>query len=130
MTWQAAPGSTLLVPSGSKKHLHVIVLGPIALRNYGNAPQIALVSVTTRYPGIPIDSTCILVPGEHEFVKHESWVSYRSLRIDTEAHAQARIAEHVWSVHASCSALLLQRIRAGVCASMFTTGEFRQLFGC
>src|ERR1700754_369328 len=99
MAWQAVPGATLLVPSGEKKHLHVVVLGPVAVQDYGSAPQIALVSITTKYPGVPFDPACEVAAGEHDFVRHDSWVAYRHLRIDSEAHAHARIADHVWFEH-------------------------------
>jgi len=130
MVWQAAPGATLLVPSGEKKHLHVVVLGPVPVQGYGNANQIALVSITTKYPGVPFDSACEVAAGEHDFIRHDSWVAYKYLRIDSEAHAHARIADHIWIEHIACSEALLQRIRAGVCVSRFTSGEFRRMFGC
>ena len=132
MPWQAAPGCTLLIPSGpnSKKHLHVVLLGPVVLPSYGNAQQLVFVSVTTLNPGMPFDPTCVIAPSEHEFVKHESWIAYRYMRVDSEAHARERVGEHVWHEHAPCSNSLLQRILEGVCTSRFTNGEFRRLFGC
>ncbi len=130
MAWQAAPGSTLLVPSGQKKHLHVVVLGPVALEGYGATRQIALASITTKYPNLHFDPACVIGAGEHDFIKHESWVAYRYLRVDTEAHAHARIADHTWIEHIPCTGDLVRRIRSGVCASRFTSGEFRRLFGC
>lgn len=130
MSWQAAPGCTLLVPSGPGKHLHVVVLGPVVVQGYGTAPQVAMVSVTSKRPGIHCDAACEIAPGEHEFVQRESYVAYRYLRIDAEAHAAKLIGDGIWTAHAPCSAALFERIRAGVCASQFTRGEFRQLFGC
>ena len=111
-------------------HLHVVVLGPVVIDGYGSTPQVALVSVTSQQAGLPFDNACTLARGEHEFVERDSFVSYRHLRIDSKAHAERMVADKVWHPHVPCTAALLNRIMAGVCASRFTNGEYRRLFDC
>ena len=73
---------------------------------------------------------CEIAPGAHRFVEHDSYVAYRYLRVDAAAHAARMVDTGAWMAHEPCSTRLLDRIRAGVCASLFTSGEFRRLFSC
>jgi hypothetical protein len=129
--WQTLPGQTLLVPSGpSGLHLFVLVLGPVTFPGYGSTPQIAMVSATTLREGIPHDPACVLEPGDHPFIQHRSFISYRHLRLDTDPHVGRMVDSAVWSRHEPCTPALLQRIVAGVCLSKLTPREYKRLFGC
>lgn len=81
--WQAAPGQTLLVPSGPGLHLFFLILGPVTLADYGRVPQVALVGATTLRDGIPHDTACVLEAGEHAFIQHRSYLAYRYMRLDS-----------------------------------------------
>lgn len=75
--------ATLLVPSGpahapSRKHLFICLTDPI-----GKDRETLLVSVSSVQPGVPHDSTCLLYPGDHPFVRHDSFVAYWHSRIET-----------------------------------------------
>lgn len=114
MPWMCERGSCLMVPSGPKgDHLFVVALGPSTLDGYGPAEQVILVSLTTVRPGLPHDQACVVHPGEHSFITHESYVYYREPRIHAALEVQARVNSGVWRPHDSCSAELLQRIVAG-----------------
>ncbi|CAB4133044.1 hypothetical protein UFOVP140_23 [uncultured Caudovirales phage] len=129
--WVARPGETLLIPSGpSGDHLFVIVLGPQQLPNYGLANQFIQVSVTTIYPGIPYDQACILNRGEHPFITHQSYVTYRHARIDSDAHLNKMVESGLWKPHDSCDKIILQKIINGLCQSKLVRQEIKILMGC
>jgi len=43
--------------------------------------EVLLVNITTIYPRIPYDKSCILNPKDHPFLKHPSYVKYSKARI-------------------------------------------------
>lgn len=129
--WTASPGSSLLVPSGpSGLHLFVLVLGPVVLPSYGPTPQLVMVSATTLRADIPHDPACVLNPGDHPFIQHPSYISYRHIRVDGSPHVQQMVQQEVWLPHTPCSPELLSKIVSGVCTSRLTPREFKRLFGC
>lgn len=77
----AACRATLLFPSpGARdpngKHLFIVLTDPC-----GPANQVLMVGVATlRDKGC--DMTCVLKPGDHEFIKVESYVAYSFCRIE------------------------------------------------
>lgn len=77
--------ATLLVPSGpandpSRKHLFILLTDPA---DDGRGKLcILMVSLSSIKPDLPHDPSCILYPGDHPFVKRESFVVYRSARIE------------------------------------------------
>ena len=131
VAWQSLPGNTLLVPSGpSGFHLFFLVLGPVVLPSYGATPQLAMVSATSIKEGIPHDPACELAPGDHPFIQHSSYISYRNLRVDACPHIESMVGSSAWTSHQPCSSVLLARIVSGVCKSKLTSREFKTLFGC
>ncbi len=68
--------NTLLVPipSRSCKHLFIVLTAP-----KGRPPVVVMVNITTRRP--TSDTSVILTPGAHPFVKHESVVAYEHASI-------------------------------------------------
>lgn len=78
-----AKRTTLLVPSPSlndpdRKHLFILLTAPV-----GEQQEILLVSISSIRDGVPYDSTCVVYPGEHDFVKHPSYVAYSFPKIET-----------------------------------------------
>lgn len=73
--------ATLLFPSPSArdkdgKHLFIILTDPC-----GPANQVLMVGVATlRDKGC--DTTCVLKPGAHEFIKVESYIAYSFCRVE------------------------------------------------
>src|SRR5438094_2704490 len=79
------PRATLLIPSGPRAqpdqhHLFVIMTEPIAQPD--TTRLVALVNITSVKPGLPVDPTCLLAPGDHPFIRQESYVAYRHARIE------------------------------------------------
>lgn len=129
--WAPANGGTLLVPSGSVNHLFAMVLGPIVIEGYGKSEQVVLVNATSIPDGAaPYDATCVLVPGDHPFIKHPSYIAYRHMRIESSPHLCACVGKSVFVPHDPCSADLLARVVDGVCKSRMTPREFKRIFGC
>ena len=128
--WQAAPGQTLLVPSGPGLHLFFLILGPVVLADYGFSPQLVMVSVTSLRHGVPYDSACVLEAGDHSFVQHRSYLAYRYIRLDDSHHVERMVHSGVWKPHDPCPSDLLKRVVAGVCQSRLTPREFKRIFQC
>lgn len=77
--------ATLLIPSGpdndlNRKHLFILLTDPYD--DGSGTKEVLLVSLSTIKAHIPHDATCILYPGDHPFVKHESFVVYQRSRIE------------------------------------------------
>jgi hypothetical protein len=89
-----------------------------------------MVSATTLREGIPHDPACVLKPGDHPFIKHRSFISYRHLRLDADPHVGKMVDSAVWSTHEPGTPELLRRIVDGVCLSKLTPREYKLLFGC
>lgn len=77
--------ATLLVPSGpvgdlGRKHLFILLTDP---HDDGFGGKVVLmVSLSSVRPGMPNDPTCILYPGDHLFVKQDSYVVYQKARLE------------------------------------------------
>jgi hypothetical protein len=83
------PGQTFLVPSGPRgNHLFIVALGPMVLPQYGRQPHFVLVSATTIYDGIPHDDACLLRPGDHPFILHDSYIFYQQTRLEPVEHVE------------------------------------------
>lgn len=124
-------GDTLLIPSGvGVKHLFFALSGSLMLPGRGTVAQAVLVNATSIRAGIPHDAACVLAPGCHPFVQHESYIAYRHLRVDPVTHLCAMMATGVWSPHERCADALLQKILTGLCASKFAAREMKIAFDC
>lgn len=89
-----------------------------------------MVSATSIRPGIPHDTACELDHGDHPFIKHPSFISYRHMRLEDQPHVEGMVEKSVWIPNSPCSPALLQRIVQGVCISKLTPREYKRLFGC
>ena len=111
-------------------HLFVVLLGPTILADYGQAPQILAASVCSIKVGLPHDTACVLQPGDHAFVQHPSFVSYRHMCVEPEQHVLKMVEQNVWPQNQPCSPQLVQQLIAGVCASKLTPRIYKGFFGC
>jgi hypothetical protein len=76
--------ATLLIPSGAaidpdRKHLFVLLTDPIEASGF-EGKQVLLVNIATvpnDLNNLPYDSTCIIQPGEHRFIKHWRFPIFR-----------------------------------------------------
>ena len=126
--WQLQQGATLLMPSGPDgDHLFVVLNDPKVFPDYGPNPQVLLVNLSTVRQGVHFDATCLLQPRCHPFVKVESYVVYRSARVEPEAHLLALVEKGLFRPHDPMPAAIIDDIRSGLIASPFTKREFKGL---
>lgn len=77
--------ATLLVPSGpdndpDRKHLFILLTDPADAETGDRA--VLMVSLSSIKPGLPHDPACRVYPGDHPFVKRDSFVVYQKARIE------------------------------------------------
>ena len=72
--WIPLQRGTLLIPTGPKLHLHIILTDP-AIDPLDDVSKMLLVSISTVRHIRP-DDTCILRPDDHPFIRQESFVDY------------------------------------------------------
>lgn len=77
--YNPSEGSTLLIPSGPKHHLFIVLTKPCRLG------RVSMVNITSVIPGTTYDQTCVLQPGEHNFIRRLSYVYYRKARVESVA---------------------------------------------
>lgn len=119
--------STILIPSGpshdpNRMHLHILlndpvfVESPIIYNNIISSPTqlIQMVSISSYNPEQPCDPTCILDPGEHEFVKHKSFVCYAYTRVVAAQAIQLSLDEKTFVLKERVTEDVFARVHAGV----------------
>lgn len=84
--FQPVRRATLLIPSGpahdpDRKHLFIILTDPVADPVNSGRVSVLLISLSTLEIALPHDPTCILRSGDHPFITRDSYVSYRTSRI-------------------------------------------------
>lgn len=125
--WQLCAGATLLMPSGNEgDHLYVVLNDPCAFDSYGSNPCVLLVNLSSVREGVPYDATCVLDPGEHAFVRRQSFVFYRNARIEQESHILRLMDQGLFKPHVAVSDEVFQRIKAGLSDSPHTKREFKR----
>lgn len=126
--WQATAGATLLMPSGADgDHLYIVLNEPKPFPEYGSHPCVVLVNVSTIRQGVRHDQTCVLNAGCHPFVKHDSYIVYRSARIERASHVQRLVHQGLFRPHTPFEEGLLALVKVGLRSSPFTTREFKNL---
>lgn len=123
-----AKKGTLLIVSGPKhdpdrKHLHVICTDP---DKDGNVLIVGICSVTKA----PYDTTCVLQPHEHEFLKHDSYVLYANATLVSVDNLHRGIEANAIVVHQDMNGQTFLRVRNGVCRSKHTPRKIKKYLGC
>ena len=123
--------ATLLVPSGPKndpdrKHLFVLLTDP-ANDGSGGRP-VLMVSLSSVKSGVPHDPTCILYPGDHPFVKRESFVLYARARIEMADKLLRGIKDEKLVAHDPMELGVFTRICKGVEVSRFTPQKLHKFY--
>ena len=127
--WNCQKGASLLIPSGpeNKKHLFALMLDPIQIDGYGSKLCVLLACVTSVTAGVQVEDACLLEPGDHPFVDHDSYVDYRFTRLESVEHLQGRVREGTFIEKEPCSPELITRIIQGALKSRRISREFKQL---
>lgn len=72
------------------------------------------VSVCSINPKIYFDRTCILLPGDHSFIKQDSYVAYNFLSQIQQPHLDRMVQLRDYHPKEDCRPDVLQRILDGV----------------
>lgn len=117
-------GSAFLVPSGpnDKMHLHVVVV------NHDKNDCVIWVSVCTVVEGIYNDDACLLSPGCHEFINHESFVSYNFASFANVVHIKNMVDKGYYKQKKDVSLSILEAIRGGLEKSNETPRGIKRSF--
>ena len=110
--------ATLLVPSGpahdsERKHLLVVLTDPAEVLEFAGKHSL-LVGIASIYPEIPYDPACELHAGNHEFIRHRSYVEFARARIELSQ----KIVNGVKLGEFAPKAMLAQDIFARVCKGL------------
>ena len=100
-------------------HLWVIVATP--------GTDLLAFNFTTRRPGRHCDTSCIVLVGEHSFVRHETVVEYRRGIFGPQKAWEDLVRLGAARSSDPVSATLLLKIQQGALASKFTAEKFKQL---
>jgi len=110
--------ATLLIPSGpahdpDRKHLFIVLTDPAQVLEY-TEKQSLLVGVTTVQADLPHDPACLLHAGDHEFIRHKSFVHYAKALI----HSSQTILNGVKKGLLVPKDMLVEEIFARVCKGL------------
>lgn len=125
MPWMCHAGGTLLIPSGPGYHLFVILNSPADFPSYASQSCV-LVSFSTVRSG-PFDTTRIVAPGVHPFVKEQSFVAYRQARMERSADLDSRVDSGLYVARESIAEAIRVDLIAGLYASPLTPRYLKML---
>lgn len=103
-----------------ENHLWLIINDPP-----GHAGVALIVNVSTLRPNA--ETACIVQPGEHPFIRHDSYVRYGSARKVKVADLAEAVRKGLLKPHQAASNAFLEKVRAGAKASPLLAGELRAL---
>ncbi len=131
--FQPARRATLLIPSGpahdlARKHLFIILTDPIADPLNGHKESNLLTSLSHLDAGLPHDPTCILLPGDHPFVTRDSYINYRTSRIQETAKILNGIAAGVFVAKDPMDDGIVDRICDGLTRSPHVPEKIRRFY--
>lgn len=120
--------ASILVPSGpahdpDRKHLFIVLSDPVT-----DEKVVLLVSISSVKPGRWNDESCLLYPGEHPFIKKDSFVDYASARIELGDKLLRGVKAGKLIPQDPVTEEVFARICAGVMASRRTPRYIRQFF--
>lgn len=101
-------------------HLWVIINDPPAHNDVA-----LIVNVSTLRPNA--ETTSILAPDEHPFIKHDSYVRYASARGADVTNLAAALKKGLLKPHQAASRAFLEKLRMGAQASPHLAVELRAL---
>lgn len=109
---------TLFIPSGGADHLHIVMNDPVFDPIAGHELVLAA-NVSTIYEGRAHDSSCVLNVGDHPFIRHPSYISYRHADLYRADGLAAKIASGEVTQGVDISEQIFQTILAGFNRSPF-----------
>ena len=122
--WRPGVGDCFLISSGTVgKHFFVLVLEI----EDAKPPQVLLIPICSLRDAARADTTCILQPGEHDFIQHESFAEYRHARVELSIHVQKCVENGVFIKHTPATIPLVEKIKEGLVKSRFVARHIKTL---
>lgn len=112
--------ATVFLPSRPTEHLNV-VLNDAVYDPLLQCAAVVTVCFCSIKPGAPYDATCVLQVGDHPFVRHPTYVDYRSATIRPVERLEMGVANGELHTHDPVTEALFARIRQGLTASPSTS---------
>ena len=109
--------------SGPSKHLHVVMNDPIYHPNKGGL-CVLLVCFCTHTDALQ-DSTCLLQPGDHPFIKRTTYVDYSRALLANSEPLERHVVAGIHQLGEPASQQLYDRIRLGFRQSRRTPPKIR-----
>jgi len=88
--------------------------------------QCLLVMMNSIKASRPYDSTCLLQVGDHDFVRHDSYINYRIAEYSSAAHIVKMVEKHGYKPKADFSKEVFKRICEGLYSSDETKPAIRR----
>ena len=117
MAFDCSCGSSFIL-SG---HLWVIITEP-----FGSPEQVIIVNLTSKKPSS--DTTVVLSPNDHTFIKHETVISYSDARIVFSDYIKLRVQERDVELRDSFHHDVIQVIQHGLLESPRTPRNIKKIF--
>ncbi|MEC4815829.1 MAG: hypothetical protein SAK29_21525 [Scytonema sp. PMC 1069.18] len=128
MSDEIYPGTCILIPKPGhdKRHLWIVLTEPNKILTEPNKDilQVVIVNVTTLREGS--DTTVILTPGEHRFIRHESVIYYNDAMFAPVDPLCQLAKQKGYKFDDDCSDELLERIQRGLLVSPFTPKKIKK----
>jgi hypothetical protein len=101
------------------KHLYIVVSDPSQ-----DNENILIANVTSDGSW---DDSCVLVPGDHPSIKHESYVNFQRAKCVTRDGIRSGHDSGIFSFDVALSPEVLDKVRKGAGNSRFLAKKFRKL---
>ena len=88
-----------------------------------------IVSISTWTNNL-CDGTCVLDPHVHRFIRHKSYVMYRSARIEKAETLIKGVEQDLFVPHVAFEVHIFERIASGICSSLHTKRQVKRYYGC
>jgi len=103
---------TLLMHTGPSHHLHIVMNDPVFCQVLGELSVLVVNLSSVRETGRH-DTSCILAPGCHPFVRRDSWVVYGEAAVLRLPRLEADIVAGGTIPHLPVSLDVFRAVRAG-----------------
>lgn len=116
-------GETLVLPNPNFEIPHLWIL---ATDSVGEPPQTIIVAVSTKR--FYKDSTVVLSPGDHPWVRHESVISYAHALIPEVRHLNEAVRRRIGELRQPCTSDVLRKVQDGLLASPRTPRRVKKFY--
>jgi len=100
-------------------HPYVIVTNPAADGKF------AIANFTTKADRPREDQSCVLVPGDHPFITHDTIIRYADAYLTDEGALRGLLSQSLIEFLVPVSPQVLKRIQEGALVSRLTPGKIR-----